>query len=881
MPSSSTVPWRWLRLLLLVATIAAAIAGQYWLTIRYIPTNAATAWAAAALTFIALFFLGRDSRELPSPGADELPPQVERVLFAAVMLIGLFFVAFRIDQFPPGVNHDAAWEAMYGIRILNGERYVPYANEAWGRETFTFYLKAISVYLLGPTERAIQAPSMVAGFLTLPFFFWWARNTFGARLALLSTLFLASSGWHLVFSRTGWRSDFQPFFMVLTCCFFVRGMRGAKILDFCLAGLFLAATVNTYNAARIFPPLFIVWLPLVILQSWKLRGFLRRYGLALAAGIVVFCLAIAPLAWFAWNSWSIFNSRAVALRGQAELWQAVRQSLLLFNLSGNGDDFFVREPGLEFPAAVLFVFGLLWCLLKIRDERAQFLLLGFALCLIPGWISRPNMNRTIGTMPFVYLFVGLGMAFFWQQLRRLLPRQGTWIGLALAIVTCSAAVEITYRQYLSPQRRIVWGYYPETTVVGRQVKELATNNAVWVGGANWPRDTITYLSYQGQGHPERRNYTWLENISLLARANVVPPEGQGAAFIVPLTDRGPAALATLKQRFPKHTLSELRYPADNGALIARVLLVAPEDVKAVPLEPSWATLPVRAQANVQSLGRTGALVAAPELTPTASEPLGELRQPRGISLDKDGNILVADFGNHRIQQFSPELRALRQWGTQGDLPGYFKEPGAVAVGPNGDIHVADTWNQRIQVFTPEGKLLRQFGSGMFGPRGVAVDGNGNVFVSDTGNNRILRFSPQGLREAGWGGKGGAVGTFSEPIGIATDAKGNVYVCDNGNGRVQIFSADGKPVKQFAVPGWQSGAWSEPHLVVDPNGLIWLTAPLAKEVRAYDMNGTLKRTISATEGKFQTPMGIAYDAARKEIVVADLDNKLLRLAVGGK
>ena len=267
--------------------------------------------------------------------------------------------------------------------------------------------------------------------------------------------------------------------------------------------------------------------------------------------------------------------------------------------------------------------------------------------------------------------------------------------------------------------------------------------------------------------------------------------------------------------------------------------------------------------------------------PTASEPLGELRQPRGIALDKDGNVLVADFGNHRIVEFSPDLRALHQWGTQGDLPGYFKEPCAVAVGPNGDIHVADTWNQRIQVFTANGKFVRQFGGGMFGPRGVAVSSNGSVFVADTGNNRVLRFSSQGVREAEWGGKGGAVGTFSEPIGIATDAKGNVYVGDNGNGRVQIFSADGKPVKQFAVPGWQSGAWSEPHLAVDASGLIWLTAPLAKEVRAYDMNGTLKRTISAAEGKFQTPIGIAYDAARKEIVVSDLDNKLLRLAAGGK
>jgi len=880
MPSSLPVSWRWLRLLLLVATIAAAIAGQYCLSLSYAPDRAAVAWAAAALSFIVLFFLSRDSRELPSPAGEELPVHVERLLFATVLLIGLFFVTYNLSALPAGINHDAAWEAMYGIRILNGEPYVPYANEAWGRETFTFYLKAISIYLLGPTQLAIEAPSMVAGFLTLPFFYWWARNTFGAGLALLATLFLASSGWHMVFSRTGWRSDFQPFFMVLTCCFFVRGMRTARALDFALTGLFLAATLNTYNASRVFPILFLVWLPLVVLQSWKLRGFLRRYGVAMAAGIVVFSIAIAPLAWFALNYWSIFNSRAVALRGQAEMWQAVRQGLLLFNFAGNGDDFFVREPGLEFPAAVAFVFGLLWCVLKIRDERAQFLLLGFFLSLIPGWISRPNMNRCIGTMPFVYFFAGLGVEFFRRQLRHLLPRAGTWIGLALAALVCASAVVATYQQFLGPQRRTVWGYYPETAMVGRFIKDLVPDYAVWVGGANWPRDTITFLSYQGSGNPERRNYTWVDNITMLTRANVVPPEGKGAAFIVPMSDRGPSTLVALLQRFPTHKIIELRYPPDDGVLVAKAVLVAEQDVRTVAANSAWPKLPVNSQTDVQSLVRGGDN-ANPDQMPTAVEPMGELRQPRGASLDKAGNILVADFGNHRIQQFDPELRAIRHWGTQGDLPGYFREPGDVAVGPTGDIHVADTWNQRIQVFSEEGKFLRQFGGGMFGPRGIAVGSDGTIFVADTGNNRILRFSAQGARLGEWGGKGGAVGTFWEPIGVAVDAQNNVYVCDNGNGRLQVFSSDGKPIKQFAVPGWQSGAWSEPHLTVAPSGTIWVTVPLAKEVRAYSSDGKLMRTIAAADGKFETPMGITYDAARQSLVLVDLANRLVRIDAGDK
>ena len=110
------------------------------------------------------------------------------------------------------------------------------------------------------------------------------------------------------------------------------------------------------------------------------------------------------------------------------VWTAFRQSLLLYNYWGNGDDFFVSTPALEYPAAIFLVFGLLWALMKIRDERAQFLLLGLVVNAIPGVVSKPNMNRDIGTMPFIYFLVALGVMFFAQQLVRLVPR----IGAALA-----------------------------------------------------------------------------------------------------------------------------------------------------------------------------------------------------------------------------------------------------------------------------------------------------------------------------------------------------------------------------------------------------------------------------------------------------------------
>jgi len=158
-------------------------------------------------------------------------------------------------------------------------------------------------------------------------------------------------------------------------------------------------------------------------------------------------------------------------------------------------------------------------------------------------------------------------------------------------------------------------------------------------------------------------------------------------------------------------------------------------------------------------------VAGEEQAPPPQDAPGRLQQPRGLAVNAEGDVLVCDFGNNRVQEFGSDLHFVRAWGTRGELPGQFREPCAVAVGPSGEIFVADTWNQRVQVFSPKGDYVREFAASFYGPRGIAVDAKGGVFVADTGNNRIVRFSAAGLKEREWGGKGSEPGKFMEPMGV--------------------------------------------------------------------------------------------------------------------
>jgi DNA-binding beta-propeller fold protein YncE len=856
--SAAAVPHRWLRLALLVGALAGGIAGQYWLSVHHVAQYSAAAWVAAAVCFVLLYASSPDARVLPSADEAELPPTLEWVLFGLVFCTGVFFVLFKLSEFPPGLNHDASWEGMYAIRILNGEPYTAYANEAWGRETFTFYLKALSIKLLGATQLGVEGPSIVGGIVILPFVYWWARNMFGTRLALLVTLMLGCSGWHMIFSRTGWRSDLQPLFTAIGCCFFIRAMVTAAWTDFALSGIAVALTEHTYNGARAFPLLFPTWVLLVMLQSWHWRGFLRRYGRGLAAFSIAFLAGIAPLIWVAATRWVEFTGRAVYLVGSSSILGNLKIAALLYNYWGNGDDFFTTTPGLEVPSAVFLAFGFLWLLARWRDERAQFLLFGIVFNLLPAIASTPNMNRAVGTMPFIFFISGLGVMFFAREVARLVPRIGTVLGTVCLVAAGGVAVYASYAQYFGPQRRQVWGYYPETSVLGRYMKTLVPNYLVWVGGANFPRDTLTFLSYQGVGNPERaRNYVWLDDVTVLLKEHHAPSANKGLAFILATESPGPTVLAELARRYPSHQIVELRYPVQGGGVFAKALLVPAGD-RAVEPPPSAA-------------GPSGADERR------AQDPPGKLRSARGTAVTQDGNVVVCDFGNNRIQEFNHDLAFVRQWGHRGDVRGEFNDPCGIAAAPSGKLFVADTWNHRVQVFSATGDYEGEWG-GLFSPRGITVDAGGRVFVADSGAHRVIRFSSTGQQQALWGGKGSADGQFIEPIGITTDAAGTVYVCDNGNARLQMFTADGTFMSSFKVRGWESRAFSEPYVAVDGDGRIWVTVPLSKEVRAYDRQGTVLRTLGSDtvpSARFNMPMGIAYDPLGKQLVASDLSGGLVR------
>lgn len=113
----------------------------------------------------------------------------------------------------------------------------------------------------------------------------------------------------------------------------------------------------------------------------------------------------------------------------------------------------------------------------------------------------------------------------------------------------------------------------------------------------------------------------------------------------------------------------------------------------------------------------------------------------------------------------------------------------------------------------------------------------------------------------WGKKGDQPGEFYSPIGIAINRKDEVYVTDLNNARLQKFSSEGKYLGGFDLPrdtperkSSQTGG-----IVVDRQGLIYLTFMAQHKVRVYDGSGKVVREWGqrgAAAGEFFAPGGIA-------------------------
>jgi sugar lactone lactonase YvrE len=228
--------------------------------------------------------------------------------------------------------------------------------------------------------------------------------------------------------------------------------------------------------------------------------------------------------------------------------------------------------------------------------------------------------------------------------------------------------------------------------------------------------------------------------------------------------------------------------------------------------------------------------------------------PIGVAIDSSSNLYVTDYGTDIVRKITPSGTVTTLAGTpkvSGSADGtgalaQFYEPRGIAVDVQGNVFVADTGNSTIRKITPTGVVSTFAGTaGVYGssdgtgtaasfrgPTGIAIDSANNLYVTDTGNYAVRKITSAGVVTTLFKAPASAT-TLMDLTGIVLGPSGNIFVVDAANQIVEeITSATtatvvtGVPAQYYGlnILGPLPGSLCAPkYLAIDVSGTFYMTA----------------------------------------------------------
>jgi len=471
----------------------------------------------------------------------------------ATMAVAVGLRLYRLPDLPLGLHYDEAANGILAAEIARGLKYPLFIPSYTGKEVLFFYWTAAWMRVLGTGPLPLRLGAALAGTCTVGAAAWCARELLHDRrdagwIGALTAAFLATSLWHLILSRIGFRAVTQPLLQALTVGALWRGLRLERRRWLALAGLLAGATLYTYLAARAFPlPLAAALLTLVVADRGRRRARLGQVALFAAAALA----ATAPLiAYFAAHPAALTTRMGqVAARSWAEAWEGFRACLGMFFLKG---DPYVRfniphRPLFDPVTAVLFVLGILLCLARSPRQESGgraplslaarvFLLTALPVMLLPSALASgeitPSNLRTVGLLPFVYILPALALTGLSSQVasrRPLLPPTASRLPVVLLVLAILTPLTATAGLDWATSPGLYNATDGDLADVAAYLNQTdLTGVTPYVASIHYRHPTLAFLA---EDYPAVK---WLTGGETL----VFPPEGEGLLILPRSADDG-------------------------------------------------------------------------------------------------------------------------------------------------------------------------------------------------------------------------------------------------------------------------------------------------------------------------------------------------------
>jgi len=455
-------------------------------------------------------------------------------LFIVILGLASFLRLWHLNQTPPGVWYDEAYNSLDALKASENNDYKIFYPENYGREGLYINILALSFKVFGVNNFALRFPSALFGILTIIGFYLLLRKLKLYHTTVLLAVFaLTTSFYHLNFSRIAFRAIMVPFLLVWSFYFFFKALGNTKRdnretplpssskrnalqkifsgdnLNFFLSGLLTGFGLHTYIAYRVAPLIFVIFL-IVFLIIYS--GFLKKYWKGVLFFLLGAIISAGPLLFYFYQNPSAFSGRtdAVSIFNSPEMSipQAFLkslgfhlQSLVLIgdqNQRHNYDGF----PLLPSVWALFFVIGFFMSLKEIlttfvnkfkkKPPTKLFLpsLLGqtiFWVMLLSGILSLegiPHFLRIIGITPAIFLLTALpfeyirrlylhlkNSPFYKLKLLRWRIMQLAFIGLAVTFILTGLSQAYLYFNLWGTDRKTAEAFQRDWYVLGQFIKE--------------------------------------------------------------------------------------------------------------------------------------------------------------------------------------------------------------------------------------------------------------------------------------------------------------------------------------------------------------------------------------------------------------------------
>ncbi len=357
--------------------------------------------------------------------------------------MGGFFRFYQLGSIPAGIFNDEAYYANDGLASLQTGHYRIFYPDNNGREGLFIWIMAGIQSFMDPSAFSLRLAPAFIGLLTLlvcPFmvynFLRSQQKEFDAGskkylwvAAFATMFFLATSYWHINFSRVAFRAILDPLFSSLSILFIsIAFIYPKKYLWASMAGLFCGMGILGYGSYKfmVFP--ITIFLIIGLLKS-------RKNLVAIICIVTGAILSALPMLLFISGSPDVYFSRLSQVSvfatdsPAAAFWNSFTKQITMLFWEGdkNFRHNFNAHPQLHPMVAIFFVIGWIQmiCILvrpsyklstlnSILSKRAAWVLLIWWLSMvIPGSLTfegQPHALRAIGMIIPTFTIAGIGLS---------------------------------------------------------------------------------------------------------------------------------------------------------------------------------------------------------------------------------------------------------------------------------------------------------------------------------------------------------------------------------------------------------------------------------------------------------------------------------------